>query len=37
MYFRRYGLQKTLLEKCLKSVVSPYPSTGNMVKAPKHR
>ena len=36
MYFRNYGLRKTLLEKCLKSVVSQYPSTSNMVKTPKH-
>ena len=26
MYFRNYGLQKTWLEKCLKSHVSEHPS-----------
>ena len=35
MYFRNYGLAKTWLNKCLKSLVSDYPSTGNMVKRPK--
>ena len=30
MYFRNCGLQKTWLDKCLKSHVSEDPSTGNM-------
>ena len=36
MYFRNYGLAKRGLDKYLKSAVSQYPSTSNMVKAPKH-
>ena len=36
MYFRNYGLWKTWLDKCLKSAVSEYSSTSNMVNAPKH-
>ena len=36
MNFRNYGLQKTLLEKCLKSPVSEDPSTSNRVNVPKH-
>ena len=36
MYFQNYGLQKTWLDKCLKSAVSLHPSTSNMVKDPKH-
>ena len=36
MYFRNCGLWKTWLDQCLKSVVSEYPSTSNMVNAPKH-
>ena len=36
MYFRNYGLTKKGLDKYLKSAVSQYPSTSNMVKAPKH-
>ena len=31
MYFRNYGLQKTWLEKCLKSHVSEHPSTVIML------
>ena len=36
MYFRTYGLGKRRLDEYLKSAVSQYPSTSNMVKAPKH-
>ena len=36
MYFRNYGLAKRSLDKYLKSVVSKYLSTTNMVKALKH-
>ena len=36
MYFGNYGVAKKGLDKYLKSVVSQYSSTGNMVKAPKH-
>ena len=36
MYFRNYGLQKTWLDKCLKSAIEEYPSISNMVIAPKH-
>ena len=36
MYFRNYGLPKTLLDQCLKSLVSEDPTKGNMVNAPKH-
>ena len=36
MYFRNYGLLKTWFYKCLKSAVSQYPSTRNMVNRPKH-
>ena len=35
MYFRNYGLQKTWLDKCLKSAIEEYPSISNMVIAPK--
>ena len=31
MYFLNYGLPKTRLDKCVKSAVSPYPSTRNIV------
>ena len=31
MYFRNYGLQKTWLDKCLKSPISEDTSTGNML------
>ena len=33
MYFRNYGFRKRSLHKYLKSAVSQYPSTSNMVKA----
>ena len=36
MYFLNYGLAKRLLDKFLKSAVLQYPSTSNMLKAPKH-
>ena len=36
MYFRNYRLRKRWLYKCLKSAVSDGPSSGNMVKGPKH-
>ena len=36
MYFRNYGLQKTWLDQCLKSLVSEHPSKTNMVNEPKH-
>ena len=36
MYFRSYTLGKMRLDKYLKSVVSQYPWTSNMVKALKH-
>ena len=36
MYFGNYGLAKKGLDKYLKSAVSQYPSTSNMVNAPKH-
>ena len=36
MYFRNYGLAKRRLDKYLKSVVSKYPSTTNMVKGLKN-
>ena len=36
MYFRKYWLQKTWLDKCLKSPVSEDFSTSNMVNGPKH-
>ena len=35
MYFRNYGLRKTWIDKCLKSAVSEYPSTSDMVNVPK--
>ena len=35
MYVRNYGLRKTWLDKCLKSVVSQYLSRSNMVNRPK--
>ena len=37
MYFWTYGLRKTRLDKCLKSLVSEDPSTSNMVNGPKLR
>ena len=36
MYFRNYGLRKTLLEKCLKSPVSEDPLRGKVGNGPKH-
>ena len=36
MYFWTYGLQKTWLDKCLKSPLSDDASTSNMVNGPKH-
>ena len=36
MYFRGYGLAKRRLDKYLKSAVSQYPSTSNMVNVIKH-
>ena len=36
MYFRNYGLANKGLDKYLKSAVSQYPSTSNMVKVRKH-
>ena len=36
MYFRNYGLQKTLLDQCLKVPVSDDPTKSNMVNTPKH-
>ena len=36
MYFWTYGLQKTWLDKFLKSLVSEDSSTSNIVNASKH-
>ena len=36
MYFRNYGLPKTPLDKYLKSAVSQYPSTSNMIDVLKY-
>ena len=36
MYFGNYGLPKTWLDQCPKSLVSEYPSKSNMANAPKH-
>ena len=36
MYFWTYGLQKTWLDKCLKSPLLEDTSTSNMVSGPKH-
>ena len=36
MYFRNYGLAKMLLHMYLKSAVSQYRLTSNMVKVPKY-
>ena len=36
MHFRNYGLPKMALDKYLKSTVSQYPSTGNIVNALKN-
>ena len=36
MYFRNYGLPKTWLDECLKSLVSDDSTKSNMVNGPKH-
>ena len=36
MYFRKYRLRKTRLDKCLESPVWEDHSTNNMVNEPKH-
>ena len=36
MYFRKYGLQKTLLDNFLKKPISEDSSTSNMFNEPKH-
>ena len=36
MYFQNYGLPKTWLDHCLKSLVLEHPSKSNMVNVPKH-
>ena len=36
MYFPKYGLSVTRLDRYLKSVVSHYPSRINIVNAHKH-
>ena len=36
MYFRNYRPRKTCLDKCLKTPVWEYLSTGDMVNRPKH-
>ena len=36
MYFPNYGVRKTLLDECLKNIVSEDPAAKNMVNAPKH-
>ena len=36
MYFRNYGLPKTWLDECLKSLVSDDPTKSNMVNGSKH-
>ena len=36
MYFRNYGVQKTWLHNCLKSMVSDDHLKSNMVNMPKH-
>ena len=36
MYFRNYRPRKTSLDKCLKTPVWEYLSTGDMVNSPKH-
>ena len=36
MYFRKYGFANRFLHKYIKSAVSQYPSTSNIVKALKH-
>ena len=36
MYFRKYGLQNTSLDKCVKSPVSEDPEQSNLGSGPKH-
>ena len=36
MYFRNYGLRKTLLDDCLNSPFSDDPSTGNISNGLKY-
>ena len=36
MYFQNYGLQKTWLDKGVKSPGSEHTSTANMLKSTKH-
>ena len=36
MYFGNYGLRKTWLDICLKSLNSKDPLTGNMINRPRH-
>ena len=36
MYFRKYWLQKTWLDKCQKICASEGPLTGNMANGSKH-
>ena len=36
MYFRNYGLPKTWLDQCLKSLISEDPSKNKLLNAPKH-
>ena len=36
MYFRNYRLRKILLDKCLKSPISEYRLTPNMLKSLKY-
>ena len=36
MYFGNYGLPKTWLDQCLKSLVSEYPSKSQIANASKH-
>ena len=36
MYFQKYGVRSTWLEKYLKSLVSEENSTKNTVNQPKH-
>ena len=36
MYFQKYGLRKTWLDKCLKGPSIKHPSRGHMVNGRKH-
>ena len=36
MFLQNYGLRKTWLDKCLKTLASDDPSTSNMVNGTKH-